>query len=214
MENKSYKKRRYGLMLVMCILFSCISSVTTDASSKSEQALKAYRSYLLSSQAEADSIGWYQGQFGLIDLNQDGVSELIVTGDGMYHFNICAYVNGKVEIIGSGYSGDYSFYPNRKLIYLTHEHGGDHMYAYYKFDGKKMSVKAQKHGCDYMNLITGELKDTENGPYGYEPYIYEVKGKPVSASEYKAYVNKLKKGARKKKLKLIDITQKNLNKYF
>lgn len=213
MKSKCFKKQMGIMLTAMCVVLGALPSVEINAASKSDQAIKAYHAYLLSSEVEADNMGWYQGQFGIIDLNKDGISELIVTGDGMYRFNIYAYVGGKVKIIGSGYSGDYVFYPNKKLIYLTSFHGGDDVRTYYKFDGKKMNVKAQKCGCDYMNLETGEYKDTENGSYSYEPYVYKVNGNKATASKYKTYINRLKKGAKKKKLKLFDITQTNLNKH-
>ena len=84
-------------------------------------------------------------EFALIDLNKDGVTEMVVTPDGQYHREIWGYVNGKVETVGWGFAGDGEYYPNKKLYYCESWHGSVYM-TYYRFNGKKMVKLAYIEG--------------------------------------------------------------------
>lgn len=193
-------------------------SMDSEAASKNAKAKKAYAK-VLSSEKAAEGIidtSWGLGkntEFALLDINKDGVSELIFTPDGGYHVDIVSYIKGKVKNVGWGFSGSQKYYPNKHIYYSQTTHSGDDVYTYYKFTGKKMKVVAEKYGNDHINAVTGKAKPQNKIYASFAPYEYTVNGKRVSAKKYKAYVKKLLSGAKSKKLKWHKNTAKNRKKY-
>ena len=123
-------------------------------------------------------------KFALIDINKDGISELIFTPDDGYHVDIVSYVNGKAKAVGSGFSGNQKYYPGKHIYFSHTTHTGTDVYTYYKFTGKKMKTIAEKYGDDTYNVVTGDLKTGDD--FGdFAPYKYTVNGKTVSAIKYK-----------------------------
>lgn len=123
-------------------------------------------------------------EFALIDLNKDGITEMVVTPDGQYHRQIWGYVNGKVETVGWGFAEDGKYYPNKKLYYCESWHGSVYM-TYYRFNGKKMVELAQIEGEDIVE----------------ETFTYYIGKKKVSKNKWKKYEKQLKKGAKEEKVK-------------
>ena len=151
-------------------------------------------------------------KFALIDINKDGISELIFTPDDGYHVDIVSYVNGKAKAVGSGFSGNQKYYPGKHIYFSHTTHTGTDVYTYYKFTGKKMKTIAEKYGDDTYNVVTGDLKTGDD--FGdFAPYKYTVNGKTVSASKYKSYVNRVISGAKNVKLKWHKNTKANRLKY-
>ena len=206
-----------GTLVIGMTQSAALKGEVTQAANKNDAALKAYRELMTDSE-KAEKVTGYIGsgleecEFALIDLNKDGTKEMVFTSDAGYHTSILAYVNGKVKCVGGGFAGDQKYYPNKHLYYSLTAHTGDMIYTYYKFTGKKMKAVAEKHGWDYMNMVTGEQK-TGDEVATYAPYKYTVKGKTVSKKKYQAYVKKLKKGAKSAKLKWHKNTKSNRTKY-
>lgn len=208
------------IALFICVFFSMGNIMLPYAAAKPEKAKKAYRDFMQSEKFyEQYYTTWERsGKFGLVDLNSDNVPELVTTSDDMYHYNIYSYVNNKVVFAISGFAGGASdaFYPGSGVIYQHTCHTGTDEYWYYKFNGEKMVEIAKKEGSDSMNLKTGKPKTTDAEYQTFKPYVYTIKGKSVSGTEYKAYVKKLKKGP-KKKVKLANLvvpaTNANYEKY-
>lgn len=196
-------------LFCMTIIFSLLIGIcdipqdTVQAASKNTMAKKKYAT-ILSSKKAGDKfidIGLDIGteKFALLDINQDGVSELIFTPDGS-RFQIVTYINGKLKGFGPGFSDKRKFFPNKHIVYSQIMRMGDDVYTYYKFTGNKMKIVAEKYGCDYMNAVTGKKKKNPTG-YSFAPYAYKVNGKKVSKKKYQAYVKKLLFGTKKAKLK-------------
>lgn len=214
------KKKIVSLFLVLVLVSSAVNFTckdTVQAESKGAKAKKAY-SKILSDKKAANGIistSWGLGKetkFALIDLNKDGISELIFTPDDGYHVDIVSYVNGKVKAVGSGFSGNQKYYPSKHIYFSHTTHTGTDVYTYYKFTGKKMKAIAEKYGDDTYNAVTGKPKPVDDlGDFA--PYKYTVNGKTVSASKYKAYVNSVISGAKNVKLKWHKNTQSNRSKY-
>lgn len=219
-RNRSMRKRIMSLFMVFILVFTISDSAhkgTVQAESRGAKAKKAYAKILSDTKA-ADgiiSISWGLGKktkFALIDINKDGISELIFTPDDGYHVNIVSYVDGKAKNVGYGFSGDQKYYP-AKHIYFSHTtHTGDDIYTYYKFTGKKMKVVAEKYGNDMVNAVTGEQK-TNVDDIDFAPYEYTVKGKTVSAKKYNSYVKNILSGAKSVKPKWHRNTKANRSKY-
>lgn len=214
--------KRKILSLILSLLLvagieTCIYGGAVQAISKGEKAKKAY-ARILSDVKAADGI-IYTGQglgentkFALIDLNQDGVFELIFTPDDGYRVDIVSYVNGKTKSVGYGFSGTQKYYP-KKHIYFSHMmHTGGDVYTYYKFTGKKMKVIAEKYGNDMVNAITGKEK-TGDDVGKFAPYKYTVKGKIASGKRYNSYIKKLLSNTKNVKLKWHKNTEKNRKLY-
>lgn len=161
---------------------------------KDKKAKKAYAKKL--GNLHDDTEYGTEWEFALIDLNKDGVSEIVITHDEGYHLEIWAYVKGKVKSVGGGFSGDQKYYPNKKLYYSTTFHASVNI-EYYRFNGKKME----------------ELAHIEGNTMGEDTYTYHIGKNKVSKRKWKKYEKKLKKGAKEEKLKFHKNTAANRKKY-
>lgn len=199
---------------IVCLVLSLIMILTgmpviVQAKTSTVLAAKAKKAYvkILTSEKEADGIldqftsgNITQYKFALIDLNQDGVSELVFTPDDGYHVNVIAYVNGKVKCVGNGFVGTEKYYPNKSLYITDTWHMGNTK-SYYKFDGKKMKQVA---------YASNEYADM---PGHEDDYVYYIGAKKTTKSKYTNYINKLKKGAKEERLSWHQNTVNNRKKY-
>lgn len=205
-----YKRIRKSvcLFLSLIMIFTGIPEMA-QAKGSTAQAKKAKRVYakILSSEKAAESVldmftssAITTYQFALIDLNKDGVQELVFTPDDGYHVNVVAYVNGKARCVGGGFAGGESYYPNKHIFVSSTWHMGNYV-SYYKFNGKEMKEVASKYN-ERADMV--EYQDD---------YTYQVNGKTVTKSKYESCINKLMKGAKKQELKWHKNTVTNRKKY-
>lgn len=214
------KKRLVSIMMVMMLLCATFATSASDvqAVSKGKKAKAAYAE-VLSDKSVAEGIisaSWGLGadtKFALIDINQDGIPELLFTPDDGYHLDIVSFVNGKAKCVGSGFSGDEKYYPGKHIYYSRTTHEGNDSYTYCNFTGRKMKVIAEKYGNIFYNVVTGKMKPASQQGKSFAPYVYRVNGKKVSAKKYKTYVNKLLSGVKSVKPKWHKNTAANRKKY-
>lgn len=191
----SMNKIMIKIMLLSLAVMVCTADKSVYAASVTDkEAKQAYAKELRNLPEDTEYNNKWE--FALIDLNKDGVSEMVITHDEGYHLTIYAYVNGKAESVGSGFSGEQKYYPNKKLYYSTTFHGSVYI-EYYRFNGKKMVKLAS---------IEGDIK-------GEDTYTYYIGKKKVSKTKWKKYEKKLKKGAKAKKLIYHKNTSANRMKY-
>lgn len=200
-KNKLKLFKRILSLLLICVLM-LDNSFLANAISKDAKAKKAYAEVLNDIKIAEGiiSTGWGLGtdtKFALVDINNDGINEMVFTPDDGYHIDIVAYVNGKVKNIGSGFSGTQLFYPNKKIYYSDTWHASRNE-GYYKFNGKKMISLAS---------IYGAVMDDESS------YVYHIGKKEVTKKSYQKYVKKLKKGAKEEKIKYFKNTSANRKKH-
>ena len=173
-EKRNMLKR---IMLMLCAAVVAISTVLgsgvteVQAASKAKKAMAAYEKLL------RDSDNWVgYTTFGLIDVNRDGIKELVVYDESTYSTSLIGYVSGKTKQLGWCMRGEIKIYPKKK-IFARNDKAGAGMYAmiYYKYDGKKVKEIARDESCD-----------------GEETYI--LKGKNVSKKKYNKYIKSLHLG--------------------
>ena len=166
----------------------------------------AYKDFLASSQMIEDGSGnnddpsaW---EFAIFDIDHNGIKELIVTGDDMYHANIYAYLGGKVTLIDRAFAGSYVYYKNKNLVFNSSAHSGFYPESYSVYKDGRMKVLANAEGEDDFSGDTYKIK-----------YTYYINGKKTTAKKYKAYVKQLKSGATEGKLTFHKNTTVKRNKY-
>lgn len=165
----------------------------------------AYKDFLVSSEVLEDGPGTSDPsalEFATFDIDHNGIQELIVTGDNMYHANVYAYLGGKVTLIDSAFSGSYAYYKNKNLVFNSSAHTGYYPESYSVYKNGRMKVLANAEGQDYVSGNTVKIK-----------YTYYINGKKTTAKKYKAYVKQLKTGATEGKLNFHKNTTENRNKY-
>lgn len=161
--------------------------------SKDHDAKVLYMAYLIKEQAK-DGDG---KKFALIDIDADGISEIVYTADDGYHVTILAYVNGEVKEVGNGFAGKQKYYPNKGIYYSETSHGC-HEKTHFIFDGKEMKAVAYLYDDNVF----------EDNPIDY--YIGENK---VTKEKYKKHVKIIMKGAKAEKLLWHKNNAKNRKKY-
>lgn len=196
------KFRSIVLCLIVSLLLPCLSPVSAYAASRAENAMKAYRKLLESgSRLEGLSswnkgVEWSNAKYAFIDVNRDGVSEMLVRSNssyGMYHTMLVGYVNGKAKCIAHAPiatttgTGQILVYPSRKMVCLVTYHGSFKFYTYYRCNGKTLDEKCES--CELIN------------PAQTHEITYRIGGKEVSKKEYTAYKAKLLNGAKSSKIK-------------
>ena len=173
-EKRNMLKR---IMLMLCAAVVAISTVLgsdvteVQAASKAKKAMAAYEKLL------RDSDNWVgYTTFGLIDVNRDGIKELVVYDEGTNSTSLIGYVSGKTKQLGWCMRGEIKIYPKKKIFALNDKaEAGMYAMIYYKYDGKKVKEIARDESCD-----------------GEETYI--LKGKNVSKKKYNKYIKSLHLG--------------------
>ena len=202
-EKRNMLKR---IMLMLCAAVVAISTVLgsgvteVQAASKAKKAMAAYAKYL------QDGSHWNMDgkmtSFGLIDVNRDGIKELVVYDESTYSTSLIGYVSGKTKQLGWCMRGEIKIYPKKKIFALYDSAGGG-MYdrGYYKYDGKK----AQRLALYNVEYDGDKLIDE----------TYNVHGKNVSKKKYNKYIKSLQlgKGISSSDLKMHQNTKENRKSY-
>ena len=202
MEKTNEKRNMLRrIMLMLCAAVVAISTVLgsgvteVQAASKAKKAMAAYAKYL------QDGSHWNMDgkmtSFGLIDVNRDGIKELVVYDESTYSTSLIGYVSGKTKQLGWCMRGEIKIYPKKKIFALYDSAGGG-IYAtlYYKYDGKKVKELTRYESCE-----------------GEETYF--LKGKSVSKKKYNKYIKSLHlgKGISSSDLKMHQNTKENRKSY-
>lgn len=190
-------KVRISKSIAICLILVLLGAggrpVPAYASTKAEKAREAYMRILKSKsrlqKMSLWNIGetWSDVEYAIIDLNKDGVPELLLRSDDRHYEMLAAYVNGKVKCIGgapegtTAGSGRITVYPDRKIVCFTTYHNWSYQ-SYYEFDGKRLEEK-----CGTWKL--------------HKQRSYNIKGKDVAAKKFAAYKKKLLKGSKELKMK-------------
>lgn len=177
-EKRNLMKR---IMLMLCAAVVAISTVLgsgvteVQAASKAKKAMAAYEKLL------RDSDNWVgYTTFGLIDVNRDGIKELVVYDEGTNSTSLIGYVSGKTKYLG-WCMGDVIIYSKKKIFALNDKAGaGIYATLYYKYDGKK----AQRLALYNVEYDGDKLIDE----------TYNVHGKNVSKKKYNKYIKSLHLG--------------------
>ena len=176
-EKRNMMKR---IMMMLCAVVVAISTVLgsgvteVQAASKAKKAMAAYAKYL------QDGSHWNMDgkmtSFGLIDVNRDGIKELVVYDESTYSTSLIGYVSGKTKQLGWCMRGEIKIYPKKKIFALYDSPGaGIYAMIYYKYDGKKVKELTRYESCE-----------------GEETYF--LKGKSVSKEKYNKYIKSLHLG--------------------
>lgn len=195
----------FGLVGTLSLGFHADLAHAVTKSEKNAEAKAAYRYFLQTDKVIEDNACSTKEtlKFAVIDINHDGVKEIVTTGDDMYHACVYAYVNGEVTRIDEAFSGAYVWYKNKNLVFNCSAHTGYYPESYAKFKNGKMVVLANAEGEDYIDA---------KGSFSIK-YKYYIDGKKATKEKYKAYVKKLKANAKKGKIALHKNTKANRNKY-
>lgn len=170
-------------IFMVCILlfFQTDTSAFAKQSSKSvnKKAHKEYMAYMKKMLSKPHTDGSYLEEicYRYVDVNGDGIDELIVDGD--FCCNACGetflfYLDGKVKACEqiSVFDGYEKYYKKNGIVQTHYAAMGYHIYSYYKFDGKELKLVASK---------TEESNKT----------TYHVKNKKVSKDTFKKYIKKI-----------------------
>ena len=204
-EKRNLMKR---IMLMLCAAVVAISTVLgsgvteVQAASKAKKAMAAYAKYL------QDGSHWNMDgkmtSFGLIDVNRDGIKELVVYDESTYSTILIGYVSGKTKQLGWCMRGEIKIYPKKKIFALYDSpEAGMYDRGYYKYDGKK------------AQSLAGYYVEYDGGGGKLINETYNVHGKNVSKKKYNKYIKSLHlgKGISSDHLKMHKNTAANRKKY-
>ncbi len=207
--RKAARQITFLLLAVLSGLLISACSSQKASSRDRRKALEAYRKVLSSQSKMKDytqiPYSQYQedNQFGLVDINRDGIPEMLVTTDSCYHTVLLSYISGQAELVDSNLAGGtdtggYRFYPWQSVYYTESIHGS-HISSYCRFDGKESRLLCQRYDSD----ISPENSET----------TYSVEGKEVSADKYENYLSRLTKILKEEPVSMYEITEENIREY-
>ena len=166
------------LMLMLCAAVVAISTVLgsgateVQAASKAKKAMAAYAKFLADKSEWGDRVE--SPSFGLIDVNKDGIKELVVDDSAFRCTNLYGYCSGKVKMLGNSLVWGINFYPQKKIFCCVDFEDGIIDMSYCKYNGKKATEIA--------------------GYSAFEEKIYKIKGKKVTKKKYDKYIKSLHLG--------------------
>ena len=168
-EKRNMMKRIMMMLCAVVVAFSTVlgsGATEVQAASKAKKAMAAYAKYL------QDGSHWDMDgkmtSFGLIDVNRDGIKELVVYDESTYSTSLIGYVSGKTKQLGWCMRGEIKIYPKKKIFALNDKaEAGMYAMIYYKYDGKKVKEIAGIKSENTAVIYSGKsLKATkENGAY-------------------------------------------------
>lgn len=195
---KNTTKKIFSILLTAALFFSVFGiSQTSSAASKNTAAVKAYKS-LLSKKTykwgysdEANKTANYS--FACVDLNKDGIKELIVINDNASYADgyckIFTYSNRKVKCITT--CTGFDWYKKGRVLGMEDAHTGGYWGNYYRLSKSgKLIEKASYSGTD-MKEYAKNVKHTDGSIYYTS---YKIGKKEVSYKTYKKKLSRLLKG--------------------
>lgn len=169
---KILKKQTIGFILSIALIISSICSTGTQvqytqAATKKTVALKKYKSALKKkkiSVSGGDNYKLYKDfEFGIIDLNHDGVPELIINDDYGYD-HVYTYYNGKITEILYSNQG-ITAYKKCSVFMSESMHSGNVHFVFYsivKGHGKQVAseslLESGEHYCYIGNKEVSKKK--------------------------------------------------------
>lgn len=226
--KKSIKKIVKTMCILVALLLLCQSNIvpakmgtaTVQAASKKtkKNALKAYRRILSKDIRWSDSyyISSKKVRFNCIDINKDGVKELVLyymEAPHMYGWNrIYTYAGGRVKSLG--YFTDITIYKNKNYFSDCYSNTGNVDLHYYRLgkNGKKIRL-AEYSFSDYKPYgESGVVKRYING-YPYYYHAFKVNGKRTTYKKCMRKKKSLEKKAKETKIKYHTNTAANRRRY-
>lgn len=205
MKSKKFhisKKLISVLMAAAIILtFVILPAQSVSASSSTNTNKKAIAAYkrMLSKETYHWSSVDYENQtskfsFACVDLNGDGVKELIVHNSSACHasgyYKIFAYVNNRVKCVKT--CADVVWYKKAKVIGIDDAHTGFYTGVFYKLSKKGKLVNKASYRATDMKEYAKHVKHREGGNGLYIYYTsYKINGKETSYKKYKKAFKKL-----------------------
>lgn len=212
MMQKSIKNVIKTLCLIMTLLFLCQINVVPEiqgtvnveaASRKTKKnAMNAYKKMLLK------NVKWSNGYyarskelyFTCIDINKDGVKELILyymDSPHAYGWNrIYTYTDGRVKSLGQFTS--VSICTNKKYFTDSYMNGGIGREYFYQLgkNGKKIKIAEYTYADHKPYGVSGFVTRKHENGYPYYYYNCKVNGKRVGYNACMKKVKALKRGAK------------------
>lgn len=196
-KKRIHRKSLFLLAALVCTAVFLFAPVQSQAASKTTRAKvqKAYRNFLYESDYRS---------FKLIDVNRDGMKELVVSYDDsrstISQIFVYTYRNGFVQRVGEDYSAfGITYNKKTKRLYGSRGGGGGIENWYYTFDKggrlKPVYLQALERGYNHK------------GPL----YNYYYNGKKISSKKYRAKLKTWTKASGP--LKLYGISMKNIKKH-
>lgn len=226
-------KRKTRCLVVMLLALSLVSGTViptmpakvqaaTTKKAQNKKALKAYKKML-----SRKKLTWGSGKadltvnmrFALVDVNKDGVKELLLINDescyAAGYFRLYSYVNGKVKLITS-INNRPVFYQN-KLMRIDFVHTGGFATSYYKYKKNDLKCILSMSGMGSKEVIPEDVKKIVKKKYnGMDVYYFDfsINNKECTYAKYKARLNQLTQGVEKVKYKFNKNTKANRSKWF
>lgn len=209
--NRKIVNNLFLYMLIIGIILTNNSILTlhVEAATKNTNAKKAYSELLSKS-----TILWENKysttklNFSCIDINDDGISELIVKNEAASYsegyYKIYAYISGKVKCIWTGFSDKPIICSDNGLIYDRGSHMDYTWEHYYLFDSKTASFVASHESFKIFDDDFNYVDTSQE---------YKISGKTVAESEFTDYIDELIGYSHSTSYTLVNNTSANRNKY-
>lgn len=208
MKRKNGKWKRM-LLLLIGVLFLLGTNASAASTAQKKASLKAYKSFLARKSTYARlTTRWgnsltkiNMNKFTLIDLDGNGIKELIVNDGKWDEIHVFTYKNKKVTYVGSDYHSYFPVRYNKKYKGIAVYHTG-----------------AGGGGMGILSLRKGKLAERESITYassvknGKLKMSYRHNGKKISEKTYNSYVKKYE-SKNIKKYTMRTNTAKNRTKY-
>lgn len=199
--SKKILKKIFFIIYIAAVLaiFTPLTAQKACASSK-KSALKAYGNALMNGELTVSD----DTTFSVEDINHDGTPELILFSTNSGLKRLYTYYKGEIKSIISYSSSCYTKYYKKGCVFAVYRYYGEGRDQEDVTHYKIIKGKIKQTAYYYDDISTGTITPTIK---------YEIKDKEVSKKKYEAYVKKLTKGSKEKKLEFHPIDDSNIEKY-
>jgi hypothetical protein len=155
-------------MLATSLAVSAIPLLSVEAADKNKSAKKAYEKVLSNGEGIYSAVD----RFALLDVNNDGVSELITEFNGLNE-TVSAYIDGNVSAIVYGGDASLFYYPEVGVIRQLTQSQDEY---YHLFDGEKSEQVACAFGIGTPDTESYSVNDKTKTKTEYEEYVKSLVG--------------------------------------
>lgn len=209
--NKRKVKNIFLCMIAVGIILINNSAypLHAEAATKNADAKKAYSELLTKSKISwGNNYSTTKLKFSCIDINADGISELIVKNEAASYsegyYKIYAYISGKAKCIWTGFSDKPAICSDKGLIYDRGSHMDYTWEHYYLFDSKTASFVASHESYKVFDDDFNYIDTSQE---------YRISGKTVAESEFTDYIDELIGYSDSTSYTMVNNTSANRNKY-